>query len=95
MMGIRGLTAANEAGLPGDELAMVLVADAPGFAERQLAFVDAAAEAVAATSATIGVVVVAGDGPGRPGVQPRTRGRDTGRHFGGGHRGRFSCGVAW
>jgi hypothetical protein len=60
----RGYAAADEEGLAGDEIAMVLVADAPGSAEPQYAFVDTATEAVATTSATIGVVVVAAAGPG-------------------------------
>ena len=50
MMGIRGLTAANKAGLRGNELTMVLVADASRFADRQHAFVDAATDAAAQES---------------------------------------------
>ena len=44
MMGVRGLAATDKAGLRGNELAMGFVANAPRFADRKLAFVDAATE---------------------------------------------------
>ena len=55
MMGIRGLTAANEAGLRGNELTMVFVADAPRFADRKHAFVDAATDLLPGLSGLAGV----------------------------------------
>ena len=47
MMGIRGLPPADQAGLRGDELEMLFVADAPRFADRKDAFVDTTADAAA------------------------------------------------
>ena len=87
MMGIRGLTAADKAGLRGNELTMGLVADAPRFADRKHAFVDAATDAAAR------VVELAGVHSRIVGVLPRTRCGDMGRHFGGSRWGLFSVGV--
>jgi hypothetical protein len=47
MIGIRGLTPTDEAGLRGDELTMFFVAVASRFADRKHAFVDAATDATA------------------------------------------------
>ena len=47
MMGIRGLTATDKAGLRGNKLTMRFVADASRFADRKHAFVDAATDAAA------------------------------------------------
>ena len=44
MMGIRGLTPANQAGLRADKFEVRLVAMAPRLADRQHAFVDASPE---------------------------------------------------
>jgi hypothetical protein len=87
MMGIRGLPAADKAGLRGDEPTMFFVADAPRFADRKHAFVDAATGAAARGVKLAGVLsrIV--------GVLPRTCCGDMGWHFGGSHWGLFSVGI--
>ena len=78
MMGVRGLTAADQAGLRGNELTMCFVASAPRFADRKHAFVDAAPDAAALVAA------LARDFSRV--VQPRTRCRVVRQHFGGSRR---------
>jgi hypothetical protein len=85
MMGIRWLPPANQASLRGDELTMCFVADAPRFADRKRAYVDAATDAGAR------VVVGLAGGLSRIGsVLPRTRCGDMGQHRGGS---RWGAGV--
>jgi len=87
MMGVRGLTAADKAGLRGNELAMCFVADTPRFADRKHAFVDPATDAAAR------VIKPARIHSRIASVRPRKRYRNMGHHFGGSHRGRLSFGV--
>jgi hypothetical protein len=81
VMGVRGLPGADQAGLRRDELAMCFVADAPRFADRKHAFVDAATDATARGAERI------------VGVQPRTRCRDMRQHSGGSRWGLLGVGV--
>jgi hypothetical protein len=75
MMGIRGLTPTDQAGLRGNKLTMRFVTDAPRFADRKQAFVDAptdaAARVVGLAKALSGIVSI-----------QRTHCRDMRLHFG-------------
>jgi hypothetical protein len=77
MMGIRGLPPANQARLCRHELTVFFVTDAPRFADRKHAFVDAA------TETAIRGIELGGVRSRIKGVRPRARCGDTDRHCGG------------